>query len=111
MPIHETDLGRNRHLLNSLNHAIDLGLTDALLAPLTTEATLKAAVLALVVHETYSNLQRQINKNIDVGVAAGILTTTNITAGDTAALLEGIMVALDTPNLVAGERRTFAFQG
>jgi hypothetical protein len=110
MPIHETDLGRNRHLLNSINHAVDLGLNDAGILGLTTVVTLKAAIAAFTPHETFTNILRQINKNIDVGEAAGILTTGNITAADTVAGLEAICVALDA-NLVATERRTFAFQG
>lgn len=110
MPIHDTDIGRNRHGLNSINHAADEGLTNAIILPLTTVAGLKAAILALVVHNADSNILRQINLNIDVAVAAGILTDANVTAADTVAGLEAIFTALDS-NLSATERRTFAFQG
>ena len=111
MPIHETDIGRNRHALNSINHAVDLGLTDALILGLTTVASLKAAILALTpVHNVDSNIIRQILLNIDAAEAAGILNTTNVTAADTVAGLRAIFTALDA-SLAAGERKTFAFQG
>jgi hypothetical protein len=109
MALHETDLNRNRHILNSFNHAADLGLSDAIIAGggITTYPLLQAAIVALTPHETQTNMLRQINKNIDVGIAIGLL------AGDppaSLALLELVCTTAD-PSLSATERRTFAFQG
>jgi len=114
MAIHETDVGRNRHLLNSFNHAADLGLSDAIIAGagITTYPLLQAAITALgvapsQVHETYLGELRHINANLDAGIAAGIL------AGDppaSIALLEAVCTALDS-SLSASERKTFAFRG
>ena len=111
MAIHETDLGRNRHALNAFNHGVDLGYNQATVAP-GTFAAVKTGMSNLPVHETQSNIVRQINANLDVAFAAGILTNTNSAVGATAtnAAFEALFTANDN-SLTATEKRSFAFQG
>ena len=114
MAIHETDLGRNRHALNAFNHGVDLGYNQATVAP-ANFAAVKTGMSALAVHETQSNIIRQINANLDVAFNAGILANSgsnNVAVGTTPtnAAFEALFTAND-PNLSPTERRSFAFQG
>jgi len=113
MPIHETAMGINRHCLDSMNHAFDLGLSNATLNPLTTVAGLRTAVGNLAPAGSNENTiaeVRHIQQNIDAAQAAGILTDTIVAASDTQALLQAVFTGND-PSLLAADRRTFAFRG
>jgi hypothetical protein len=105
---HETQLDASRHTLQMLNHAIDLGLTDALINPLTTVATLRTAIGNLVVHEARLNLIRQIQKAVDTAEALGILTTTGVTNANDAAGIRALFTTFNSA-LTATDTKSFQY--
>lgn len=105
---HEVTNDPSRHTLQMINHAIDLGLTTALIAGLTTVATLRTAIGDLVVHDAYSHLIRQAQKAVDTAEALGILTTSNVTAADTTTGLRAIFTTFNSA-LTATDARSFQY--
>lgn len=105
---HETSLDASRHTLQMVNHAIDLGLSTATIAPLTTIAGLRSAIGSLSVHESNLDLVRQIQKAIDSAEAYGILTNTNVAAADTIAGLRAVFTTFNS-GLTATDARAFQY--
>ena len=85
--------GRNDVIQAVRSSIFNSGIADATLAPLTTRAGLRAALLAVNVHgsQAVDNFIR-LGKDFDIAVADGIIDDTMVAAGDTRALL---IAALD----------------
>lgn len=108
MALHETQLNMLRHALQSFNHAVALGLANSNILSLTTAAGLKAAILALVTHETDTNGLRQANLGLQYAIDAGVLTDANVASADTVAGIRSIFTTADS-SLTSTDERVFAW--
>lgn len=108
--ISEQSKGINRHVLQGINHAVDiLGLADGDILSLTTTAGLQAAIVTLAGSaENKLNFARQINKNIDAAVAIGTFTDALVAAANTVAGLRTLCTQEDAL-LDSTNRAAFAF--
>lgn len=82
--------------MTAVNHAVNLGLTTAIIAPLTTVTGLQAAITALGTNINTSREAVRINRTLDYVKNAGILTNTNVAAADTVAGLRAIFTAVNS---------------
>lgn len=82
--------------LADINRAVALGLTTALIGPLTSVAGLQSAITGLTVHRDASNILTRISKTIDYLKAAEILTDANVTSANTVAGLRSIFTTLNS---------------
>jgi hypothetical protein len=101
MSIFETQKGFNRQALPYFTLMVDLGiLTDAILAPLTTVAGLRA--VAFTGYETQRRFYEQWQKKVDRLEAIGVLTDTTVAASNDTATLLALMTANDASLSVGG---------
>jgi len=96
MSLYETSKGFNRQGLSAIRRMVDLGdLTDAIIAPLTTVAGLRA-VGHTVAFETSLRSYEQYQHWVDHLEAIGVLTDAAVAAANTADGLIALMTAGDS---------------
>lgn len=79
------------HGLTAINQAVNIGLTTALVAPLTTVAGLQSAITTLGTANSNAGITAaRVNRVIDYCKNAGLLTNTNVAASNTIAALRAL---------------------
>lgn len=96
MPTTYANLQQAAHYLTAVNHAGNIGLTNATIAPLTTVTGLKDAITALGTTNAKAREAARINVTLEYAETAGILTNTNVASANTLAGLRAIATAIDS---------------
>ena len=97
MPTTGQTLQQAQHGLTAINQAINIGLTTAIIGPLTTTAGLQSAITTLGAASSSAGITAaRVNRVIDYLVNAAILTNTNVAAADTVAGIRAIFTTIDS---------------
>lgn len=104
----EQQLHQNFVTLASMNHAIDLGLTNQNITDANTVAGLRTKIEAVSVPEVSLPLLRQCSANLEIARVSGLVADADILSLTTAAGLRAIFTTIDS-TLDSAERRTFGF--
>lgn len=95
LPVYETQKGFNRQALRYFSLMVDLSiLTDAILAPLTTVAGLRA--VSFSGYETQRHYYEQWQTWVDRAEAIGVLTDARVAASNTTTLLFALFTDEDS---------------
>lgn len=104
----EEQLYANRRALESVNHAVDLGLTAQNITDANTVAGLRTKIEALSVPEASLPVIRQCSANVQAAKIAGVLADADILSLTTVAGLRAVFTTIDS-SLSATENASFGF--